>query len=57
MQPDWNLRGVFTADEDGAYWFRSVKPRYYPIPYDGPVGKMLERSAAIRTAPRTSTSS
>lgn len=40
-QPDWNLRGVFTTDDAGAYWFRSVKPRYYPIPDDGPVGKML----------------
>ena len=41
VQPDWNLRGVFTADEAGVYWFRSVKPRYYPIPDDGPVGKLL----------------
>ena len=40
-QPDWNLRGVFTTDDAGAYWFRSVKPRYYPIPDDGPVGRML----------------
>ncbi len=41
VQPDWNLRGVFTTGEDGAYWFRSVKPRFYPIPDDGPVGKLL----------------
>ena len=41
VQPDWNLRGVFTTDEKGEYWYRSVKPRYYPIPDDGPVGKML----------------
>ncbi|TPI60773.1 MULTISPECIES: intradiol ring-cleavage dioxygenase [unclassified Mesorhizobium] len=41
IQPDWNLRGVFTADKKGEYWYRSVKPRYYPIPDDGPVGKML----------------
>ncbi len=41
IQPDWNLRGVFTANSDGTYWFRSVKPRYYPIPADGPVGKLL----------------
>jgi hydroxyquinol 1,2-dioxygenase len=40
-QPDWNLRGVFTADNTGEYWFRSSKPRYYPIPDDGPVGKLL----------------
>ena len=42
IQPDYNLRGVFKSAEDGSYWFRTVKPRYYPIPDDGPVGKLLE---------------
>jgi hydroxyquinol 1,2-dioxygenase len=41
IQPAWNLRGIFTTDENGEFWFRSVKPRYYPIPDDGPVGKLL----------------
>lgn len=41
VQPDFNLRGVFETDVEGRYWFRSVKPRYYPIPDDGPVGKLL----------------
>jgi hydroxyquinol 1,2-dioxygenase len=41
VQPDWNLRGVFTSDSEGKFWFRSVKPRYYPIPSDGPAGQML----------------
>lgn len=41
IQPDFNLRGVFTTDELGKYWFKSVKPRHYPIPDDGPVGKLL----------------
>ena len=41
IQPDWNLRGVFTAEEDGTYWYRSTKPRFYPIPDDGPVGQLL----------------
>ena len=41
IQPDFNLRGVFETDERGEYWFRSAKPRWYPIPDDGPVGKML----------------
>lgn len=41
IQPDMNLRGVFTTDANGDYWLRSVKPRYYPIPFDGPVGQML----------------
>jgi protocatechuate 3,4-dioxygenase beta subunit len=41
VQPPGNLRGLFTADEQGRYWFRSVVPRFYPIPDDGPVGQLL----------------
>ncbi|MBF2714116.1 6-chlorohydroxyquinol-1,2-dioxygenase [Agrobacterium vitis] len=41
IQPDFNLRGVFRTREDGRYWFRAVKPKYYPIPADGPVGQLL----------------
>ncbi|QFT63654.1 intradiol ring-cleavage dioxygenase [Roseivivax sp. THAF30] len=41
LQPDFNLRGVFRSNEKGEYWFRGVKPKFYPIPDDGPVGKML----------------
>jgi catechol 1,2-dioxygenase len=41
IQPEYNLRGIFTSNEKGEYFFRSVKPRYYPIPDDGPVGKLL----------------
>jgi catechol 1,2-dioxygenase len=40
-QPAMNLRGVFTAGDDGAYTFRTVRPVAYPIPEDGPVGEML----------------
>jgi catechol 1,2-dioxygenase len=43
VQPDMNLRGLFTADSEGKFWFRSAKPRYYPIPSDGPVGKLLDK--------------
>jgi hydroxyquinol 1,2-dioxygenase len=41
LQPEYNLRGVFTSEADGSYWFKSAKPRFYPIPDDGPVGKLL----------------
>jgi protocatechuate 3,4-dioxygenase beta subunit len=41
LQPDFNLRGVFRTGPDGRYWFRAVKPKFYPIPDDGPVGKLL----------------
>ncbi len=41
IQPDFNLRGLFRTGADGCYWFRAVKPKYYPIPDDGPVGQLL----------------
>jgi catechol 1,2-dioxygenase len=41
IQPERNLRGLFTADDDGRFWFRSIVPKYYPIPDDGPVGRLL----------------
>lgn len=40
-QPKWNNRGIFFTGEDGAYHFVGAKPVCYPIPDDGPVGKML----------------
>ena len=36
-----NLRGRFRTDGDGAFAFRTVRPVDYPIPDDGPVGRML----------------
>lgn len=41
IQPKWNNRGIFTTGEDGRYRFIGIKPVSYPIPHDGPVGKML----------------
>lgn len=41
LQPERNLRGLFTADDEGRYWFRTVIPKWYPIPDDGPVGDLL----------------
>lgn len=40
-QPAMNLRGRFRTDKDGVFHFRSIKPCSYPIPTDGPVGKLL----------------
>jgi protocatechuate 3,4-dioxygenase beta subunit len=36
-----NLRGIFRADAQGRFHFRCVRPEYYPVPHDGPVGRML----------------
>ncbi|MEV4349927.1 maleylacetate reductase and hydroxyquinol 1,2-dioxygenase domain-containing protein [Actinoplanes sp. NPDC049596] len=35
------LRARLRSDHDGRLWFRSILPSEYPIPDDGPVGKML----------------
>jgi len=40
-QAEMNLRGVFTTDADGRFWFRTVKMVGYPIPTDGVVGRLL----------------
>lgn len=40
-QRELNLRGRFRTDAEGRYAFRTIKPSFYPIPGDGPVGQML----------------
>ena len=40
-QPAGNGRGLFTCDDEGRFWFRTVTPSAYPIPTDGPVGDLL----------------
>jgi protocatechuate 3,4-dioxygenase beta subunit len=36
-----NLRGLYRADDRGRYEIRTVRPVPYPIPDDGPVGRLL----------------
>lgn len=43
VQPQWNFRGRFRSAEDGSWSFITARPRFYPIPDDGPVGKLLAR--------------
>jgi hydroxyquinol 1,2-dioxygenase len=35
-------RGHFRSDEDGGYRFWAIAPTPYPIPHDGPVGRLLD---------------
>ncbi len=42
--PPGSGRGLFTCDEDGWFYFRTVPPAPYPIPTDGPVGELLAAS-------------
>jgi catechol 1,2-dioxygenase len=41
-QADMNLRGKFTTDAQGRFWFKTVKMVGYPLPTDGVVGRMLQ---------------
>jgi catechol 1,2-dioxygenase len=44
QQPQMNCRGKLRADAQGRYEFRTRKPVAYPVPTDGPVGKLLAKS-------------
>ena len=36
-------RGKIRTDAQGRYWFRSIRPTFYAVPTDGPVGRMLRK--------------
>ena len=36
-------RAVFRTNAQGEYYFKTIVPEAYPIPHDGPVGKMLQQ--------------
>ncbi|PYH97931.1 aromatic compound dioxygenase [Aspergillus ellipticus CBS 707.79] len=35
-------RCIMRSDKDGIFWFRAITPVPYPIPHDGPVGRLLK---------------
>ena len=41
-QDPLNLKGVFTTDAEGRYEFTTLRPVVYPVPTDGPVGRLFE---------------
>jgi len=41
-QVDCNLRGKFRTDSNGRYAFYCLRPTPYPVPNDGPAGKLLQ---------------
>jgi len=57
IQSDFNLRAAFRTNEAGEYWFRGVKPTFYPIQKDGPVGALLAAPGRQPSAKRTCTTS
>lgn len=40
-QDKYGLRGKFTCDDSGRYYYTTVLPKPYTVPYDGPVGQLL----------------
>jgi len=41
VQPPTNLRGLYVTNDKGEFSIRTVRPVPYPIPADGPVGRLL----------------
>jgi hydroxyquinol 1,2-dioxygenase len=44
------MRALLTTDDKGEFWYRSITPRYYPVPTDGPCGEIMR--AANRSVMR-----
>lgn len=42
-QPEFHLCAKVTADAEGRYRFRTLKPVSYPVPTDGPAGDLMRR--------------
>jgi catechol 1,2-dioxygenase len=39
--PEWNLRGRFSVEADGAFEIHTIRPAPYQIPTDGACGKLI----------------
>jgi len=45
------LRAKYTTREDGSYCLRTIAPKGYSIPMDGPVGELISRTAISHFRP------
>lgn len=43
LQPEFNLRGRFRADDNGDFHYSTIRPAGFRVPDDGPVGQLLGR--------------
>jgi catechol 1,2-dioxygenase len=41
LEGKMDCRGKFRTDEEGRFLFRTVRPKFYSVPVDGSVGRML----------------
>jgi len=46
------MRALLTTDEDGKFWYRSITPRYYPVPTDGPCGEIMRAAHRSEMRPQ-----
>jgi len=51
LQPEFNLRGCYQTGPSGAVRIRTVRPRGYAIPDDGPVGRLMARLGLPKMRP------
>ena len=51
LHDEFAMRALLTTDDDGRFWYRSITPRYYPTPTDGPCGRNHACRKPIRHAP------
>ena len=49
--PEFNLRCRMHTDAQGRYALQTVKPRYYSVPFDGPVGDLLRAGGRPASRP------
>ncbi len=40
-QDKMDLRGIFETDDQGRYYYTTILPKPYTVPFDGPVGRLL----------------
>tara|TARA_Y100000590_G_scaffold192828_1_gene219137 strand:- start:1946 stop:2692 length:747 start_codon:yes stop_codon:yes gene_type:complete len=40
--PDGHLRGRMKSENDGSYTLKTIRPSPYPIPHEGPTGRLLK---------------
>jgi hydroxyquinol 1,2-dioxygenase len=46
------MRALLTTDEEGKFWYRSITPRYYPVPTDGPCGEIMRAAHRSEMRPQ-----
>mgnify|MGYP002620993369 CR=1 FL=1 len=51
LQPEFNLRGAYQTGDNGVVQIRTVRPRGYALPDDGPVGRLMARLALPKNRP------